>query len=78
MATIRTRLTLAYAVALAATMGVYSWALYEMRSERSNEPMRRLMVSQADLAIRVLTGVLRPDSGQIGFCKLLSARKRVD
>ena len=54
MATIRTRLTVAYAFALATTMGVYSWALYEMRSEQSEEPLRRLMVSEADLAIRVL------------------------
>jgi len=54
MATIRTRLTVAYAVALAATMAVYSWALYGMRSEQSEEPLRRLMVSEADLAIRVL------------------------
>ena len=54
MATIRTRLTVAYAVALAATMAVYSWALYQMRAAQSEEPLRRLMVSQADLAIRVL------------------------
>ena len=54
MATIRTRLTVAYTVALAATMGLYGWALYEMRSEQSEEPVRGLMVSQADIAIRVL------------------------
>ena len=54
MASIRTRLTVAYTVALAATMAVYSWALYNVRDDRSAEPLRRLMVSEADLAIRVL------------------------
>jgi len=54
VASVRTRLTLAYAAALATTIGVFSATLYAARSEASVEPLRRLLLAQADVATRVL------------------------
>src|SRR5688500_12290799 len=54
MASVRTRLTLAYAAALTTSIGVFSGVLYVARSETSLEPLRRLLLAQADVATRVL------------------------
>ena len=59
MASVRTRLTVAYAAALATTMGLFSMLLYSSRSETSQEPARRLLLAQADLVSRVLRQAAR-------------------
>src|SRR5688500_9836465 len=59
MASVRTRLTVAYAAALATTMGLFSMLLHSSRSETSLEPARRLLLAQADLVSRVLRQAAR-------------------
>lgn len=54
MASIRTKLTVAYATALTATILVFSAALYEERGDTAVAAVRRLAVAEADAAALVL------------------------
>src|SRR3982750_130437 len=54
MATIRTKLTVAYAGALLGSIAVYSVALYAERRSNARRDVAREVAVQADVALRVL------------------------
>ena len=54
MATIRAKLTVAYAGALLGSVAVYSVALYGERRSNARREIQREVIVQADMALRVL------------------------
>ena len=54
MATIRAKLTVAYAGALLGSVAVYSVALYGERRSNARREIQREVIVQADIALRVL------------------------
>ena len=70
MASIRTKLTVAYATALTATIVVFSVALYEERGETEGEAVARVAAAEAEIGAILIqhSVVVVVDFGQEAGC----------